>query len=102
MDVEDVTGERLLAREADEVTATARDRLPACFVKSSINDQDVAARFHEVLGDAHGRVGRDARQARRVVALRDDDDRGVPSRHALGETASCLHDGGASLPNGAE
>ena len=47
-----------------------------------VDDQHVAAGFHEVLGDGGRGVRRDVRQARRVVAL-GDDDHGVSRAHAL-------------------
>ena len=65
-----------------------------------VDDQHVAAGFHEVLGDAGRGVRRDVRQARRVVALGHDDDR-VVHRALLAQGGHGLRHGRRALADGA-
>ena len=61
-----------------------------------VNDQHIAARFHERLRNAGGGIRGDVGQARRVVALGDDHD-GVRHRIFLSEGGNGFGDGGPPL-----
>ena len=61
-----------------------------------VDDEDVPARFHEMLGDAGRGVGGDVGEPGRVVAFGHDDD-GVIHRAVLAEVGDDLGDGGRSL-----
>ena len=65
-----------------------------------VNDQHVAARFHEMLRDAGRGVRSDVSEARRVVALGHDDD-GVIHRALFPQGCHGLRDGGRALTDGA-
>ena len=61
-----------------------------------VDDEHVPACFHEMLRDAGRGVGRDKREARRVVAFGHDDD-GVIHRALFAEVGHDLGDGGRTL-----
>ena len=74
MDEEDVARESLAARRAAE---KKRDLAVGLGVLREVvvDDEHVATRFHEMLGDARRGVRRDVGESWRFVALRDDHDR---------------------------
>ena len=83
VDVEDVAGERLAAwRTAEQERKLAIGS--GVVGQVVVDDQDIPARFHEVLGDAGRGVGGDVGEAGRVVALGHDDRRCSPSPRSLG------------------
>ena len=65
-----------------------------------VDDQHVAARFHEMLGDAGRGVGGDVGETGRVVAFGDDDDR-VVQRALVAEVGDGLGHRGRALADGA-
>ncbi len=64
-----------------------------------VDDEYVAARFHEVLCDARRRVRSDVREPGRVVPLADDDD-GICHRPLVSQDGHGLRNGGGTLANG--
>ena len=99
VDVEDVPGEGLPTGGApkQEGELTIRARVLGEIV---VDDQHIASRFHEMLRDAGRGVRSDIGEARRVVALRHDDD-GVVHRPFLPQHRHDLRDGGGALADGA-
>ena len=95
VDVEDVAGEGFAAgrpaQQQRELAIGAR-----VLREVVVDDQHVAARLHEVLGDAGRGIGSDVGEARRVVALGHDDD-GVLHRALLAQVGHDLGDGGGAL-----
>ena len=65
-----------------------------------VNDQHVTALFHEIFGDAGGRIGRNIREAGRVVAF-GDDNHGIVHRPFFAKVRDDLGDGGCPLADGA-
>ena len=99
VDVEDVAGKGF----ASGRTAEQEGKLAigaGVLREVVVNDQHVAARFHEMLRDAGRGVGRDVGEARRVVAFGDDDD-GVIHRALFAQVGHGLGDGGSALADGA-
>ena len=99
MDVEDVAGKGL----APGRTPQQQGKLAigaGVMGEIVVDDQHVAARFHEMLGDAGRRVGRDVGEPGRVVAFGDDDD-GVVQRAFVAEVGDGLGHRGRALADGA-
>ena len=99
MDEEDVARESFAARRAAEQEGDFAVGL-GVLREVVVNDEHVAARFHEMLGDARRGVGRDVGEARRFVAFRDDHDR-VLHRAVFPEDGGGLGHGARALADGA-
>ena len=99
VNVEDVAGKGFAAGRA----AQQQGELPIgtrVVREIVVNDEHVAARFHEVLRDAGRGVRCDVGQSRRVVAFGHDDD-GVIHRALFAQLGDDLGDGGRALADGA-
>jgi hypothetical protein len=96
MNVEDVAGERLAPGRAPQQEGELA--IGAGVMRQIVvDDEHVAAPFHEILRDARRGVGRDIDEAGRVVAF-GDNDHGVVHRALFAEVGHDLGDGEARWP----